>query len=272
MKRSFTVWLLVGLAASGLAPQPSVAQGLQDILEHYRLIPRLSTLHQTGGIAGFNFRYRLSGEYDFDRGSVSNPMASFDDAEVWGSLISDAPTPAVVIDVDEILNLEGLKGTVLPVAAPFDVYRFRGFAADESSVELYAAVLGPWMYIRGDTQPPPGSADFFKYRLQALARSGRSADLNGDGVVDAADYVVLRDSGGAGSNDPTAGVGLAEWRQQFGEAIPDLTAMDAMMSAAVASFVTAAAVPEPSTLTMLLMATAVMTRVVQCSRRRSTVS
>jgi hypothetical protein len=173
-----------------------------------------------------------------------------------------------VIDVDELLNLEGLKGTQLPVAGPFDVYRFEGFTSDDSSVELFATLIGPWMYLRGDTDPPPGSADFFEYELRALARTGRSADLNEDGVVDAADYVLARDTSGLSGNDIYRGASLDDWREQFGETIPDLTDMDAAIGAAAASFLMVAAIPEPSTLTMLLLAAAMMSKVAQRVRRR----
>jgi hypothetical protein len=226
-------------------------------------------LHRTGGIAGLVTRYRLNGEYDFDRGGVDSRMASFENAEVWGSSISDGPLPfSHVIDVDEILNLEGLKGTQLPVAGPFDVYRFNGLTADESTIELFATLIGPWMYLRGGTDPPPGSADFFEYQIRALARRGRSADLNENGVVDAADYVLARDTSGLAGNDVARGATLADWQEQFGETIPDLTEMDAAIGAAAASFLTAAATPEPSTLTLLILAAAMISKVVQRVRRR----
>jgi hypothetical protein len=240
------VYLSVVTVAAGTTAQPSVAQDPAEIIDHFRLLPRFSTLRQTGGFAGVDWRYRLTGEYDFRHGIGPKADAAFENAEVWGSLISDEPTPAIVIDVDEILNLEGLNGTALPVAAPFDVYQFRGQAPDESSVELYAAVLGPWMFLRGWTEPPPGSADFFVYHIRALARSRPFADVNEDGTVDAADYVAMRDSGQIGPGDRTAG--YADWRRQFGEAVPDLTVIDAALGAAVASSVAAAAVPEPTSI------------------------
>ena len=198
MKRLFFVCLTVVSVTVGLTAKCSVAQEPSEILDHYRLVPRLSTLHQTGGIAGIDLRYRLLGKYDFRHGTGWTAKAAFENAEIWGSIISDLPTPAYVIDVDQILNLEGLDGKALPVGAPFDVYQFRGLTSDGSSVELFAAVIGPWMYLRGATQPPPGSADYFTYHLRALARSGPFADFNGDGVVDAADYVVLRKHGRGG--------------------------------------------------------------------------
>jgi hypothetical protein len=199
-----------------------------------------------------DLHYRLRGEYDFRHGTGSSAKAAFDNAEIWGSIISDQPTPAYVIDVDEILNLEGLDGEALPVGAPFDVYQFRGLTSDGSSVELLAAVIGPWMYLRGATQPPPGSADYFTYRLRALARSGPFADFNDDGVVDAADFVALRKTGGAGSNELTAGAGFAEWREQFGEALPDVSTIDTILSAAVVNSATTSAVPQPAGLSLAI--------------------
>ena len=221
--------------------------GSGEILDHYRILPRHSTLQQTGGIAGFDLKYRLIGKYDLLHGVGWNSRAKFENAEIWGSQISDHPVPAIVIDVDEILNLERLHGEALPVGAPFDVYQFKGNTSDGSSVNLLGAVIGPWMYLRGGTQPPEGSADYFTYRIHALARSKPFADFNGDGRVDGADYVLHRKAADAGNaaalDDVTAGAGFAEWRQQFGETVPDLTAMDMMLSAAMGS---SAAVPEPA--------------------------
>ena len=56
------------LIVGGLLSQSSRGQDPVEILEHYRLVPRASVLHQTGGIAGVDQRYRLTGEYDFRHG------------------------------------------------------------------------------------------------------------------------------------------------------------------------------------------------------------
>jgi hypothetical protein len=259
MKRiSFAVVVLV-LAAIGWSATASQAQSPPEFLDHYRLLPRLSTLHQTGGIAGFDLRYRLLGKYDFRHGIGWAATASFQNAEIWGSIISDGPTIAIVIDVDEILNLEGLKGEALPVAAPFDVYKFTGETSDGSRVQLFASVIGPWMYVRGGTMAPPGSADYFEYDLRMVARSRPFADFNGDGVVNAADYTVLRNSEGlsgagtAGADDVTAGAGYADWKEQFGETIPDFAAIDSMMTAAAAGFGAASVVPEPTAIGLAIL-------------------
>jgi hypothetical protein len=246
MKRLVLVWLSVVLC--GLTAERASAQDPAEILQHFRLVPRLSRLHKTGGFAGVNERYRLMGEYDLSRSNDAPRQATFENAEIWGSLISDGPTPAVVIDVDEIFNLEGLRGTQLLVDSPFDIYRFTGELPDDSSVELFAALAGRWMYLHGGTEPPPGSADFFEYDIRALARRGAFADFNADGVVDAADYVLARDAGWSGGEPETSGAGLGDWRQQFGEAVPDVAKMETALSAAVASFVSSATVPEPACL------------------------
>jgi hypothetical protein len=255
------------LIAGGAAPKRSVAQG-PGVVDHYRLIPRQSTLHESGGFAGFDLDYRLLGDYGFARSTSSTTTAGvkFVNPEIWGSLISDGPTPAYVIDVDEILNLAGLQGKLLPVAAPFDVYQFQGRAADGSSVNLYASLWGPWMYLRGATQPPPGSADYFEYQLKVLARKGPFADANADGVVDASDYALLRKTAVAGGTDAATGASLADWRAQFGETMPDLNAMDAAISAAAGSSLSTSSVPEPACWLLLVVATAVSSS--YCRRRR----
>lgn len=253
MNRLYLAGLSLAIAVCSL-PSVASAQDPAQILDHYRLLPRHSTLEQTGGIAGFNFKYRLIGEYDLLHRAAWDSPAKFKNAEIWGSQISDQPVIAMVIDVDQILNLEGLTGQRLPVAAPFDVYQFKGNTSDGSSVSLLASVIGPWMYLRGGTQPPPGSADYFTYRLQALARSTPFADFNDDGVVDGADFVMHRNSAGTPASGLATGAGIAEWRQQFGESVPDLGAMDMMLSAAMGS---GGAVPEPASWVFVLICSAI---------------
>jgi hypothetical protein len=246
----------------------AAAQDFSTNLGHFRVVPRLSVLHRTGGFAGVSERLRLSGEYDLEMLplAVFPPHVAFDDAEVWGSLISDLPHPAIVEDVDELLNLEGLHGRQLPVAAPFDAYAFKGETLDGSTIELFAAVLGPWMYVRGGTTPPPGSADFFEYQLRMVARSKPSADLNDDGKVDAADYTLLRSAnGGASILAANAGITFADWREQYGEQVPDFAAVDNFVAGAASSFAVASAVPEPAAAGIAAIAIAALL----VSRRRT---
>lgn len=244
MRRNIFCELSLSLAIFVLARPSAWAQLPRDILDHYTLLPRASTLYQTGGIAGVKNAYRLTGGYDLQHSVGWAATASFENAEVWGAMISPIPTPAVVLDVDQLLNLEGLKGEALPVAAPFDIYQFTGTIDDGSAIRLIGALIGPWMYLRGNTQPPSGSADYFAYTINALARSPRPfADLNDDGSVDAADYVLIRKNIAAANPDQ---VSLDDWFQQFGETVPDVAAYDTMMKAAADSLSPTSAVPEPS--------------------------
>lgn len=252
---------LVVALACGLGAGNAGAQDLGLKIGTFKVVPRLSVLHRTGGIAGRSEWLRLSGQYDLVQSplAVYPPFVYFDTAEIWGALISDLPHAAVVEDVDELLNLEELHGRQLPVGAPFDVYQFRGKLDDGSAIELAAAKIGSWMYVRGFTTPPPGSADFFEYQLKMVARSRPFADMNDDGKVDAADYTLLRDSaahGEAALDAASAGATFADWREQFGESLPDFTAVDALLAGAGAGFApaSAAAVPEPATITIALLA------------------
>lgn len=237
----------------------------QDIgwgASHFQIIPKQSVLHRTGGFAGVSERLRLSGKFDLQilPPAVYPPLVAFNNAEVWGSLISDLPHPAIVEDVDELLNLEELHGRQLPTMGPYDTYEFWGKLDDGSSIKLAAAKFGPWMYVRGAATPPPGGADFFEYQLRMVARSQPFADLNEDGVVDAADYTLLRDSpaGGAASADSiAAGADIDLWKQQFGESVPDFTAIDTMFDAAAGGAALAvSAVPEPNALGLMILGSA----------------
>jgi hypothetical protein len=222
-----------------------------DVLRHYRVLPRLSVVHQTGGFAGVDWRWRVMGEYDLARGPSTVSQVSFKNAELWGSLISKDPVPAIALDVDQTFNLEGLTGKVLPTMGPFPVYEFRGTTQDDSKVHLLAAVFGPWMFMRGGVVPPDGGSDYFTYHMRAVARSRPFADMNDDGTVDAADYVLLRKFGNAAGVD---GVTAADWSQQFGERAPDLGIMDGMLNSAMGSLGPAANVPEPTAIGLVFIA------------------
>ncbi|QDU89765.1 hypothetical protein Pla175_31600 [Pirellulimonas nuda] len=219
-------------------------------LQEYRVLPAHSVIHQTGGFAGVDVRYRLKGEYDLATGfDEGRRFAEFTRAEITGlnrslSTVSDS---IGALDVDQALNLLGLEGRFVPLGLSHNVWEFSGQSGDDSSVHLLAAQRGPWMLLRGVTTPPPGSADFFQYNVRWLARTGPSADMNGDGAVDAADYTSLRDGHLDGGAD------IALWRSQFGEQA-DIAELDGMMDAAWAAksgVASGAGVPEPSGLVLL---------------------
>jgi hypothetical protein len=250
MRRLFIVRALVAMGFGMWAASSGMAQDSPDSLVHFRVVPRLSIVHQTGGFPGVDWRWRLMGEYDLARGPNTVAQVAFKNAEIWGSLISKDAVPAIALDVDETFNLEGLNGRVLPTMGPFPVFEFRGTTEDDSKVHLLGAKIGPWMYLRGGVFPPDGGSDYFTYHMRAVARSRPFADLNDDGDVNATDYMLLRKFGNAAGLD---GVTFADWRAQIGEKAPDLGMLDAMLNSAMGSLEPAANVPEPAAMGMILI-------------------
>jgi hypothetical protein len=101
-----------------------------------------------------------------------------------------------------------------------------------------------------------GTATVFYDNLVLVNLNGLEGDYNGDGVVDAADYTVWRDSlGQTGANLPADGDGDGEvteadytfWRERFG---------NTASSGSLAVDFDRAAVPEPATGVLLLLAMA----------------
>jgi hypothetical protein len=245
-------------------PKPSAFVG------HFRFLPRYSILNESGGIAGRDTNFRVYGEFDLYDGSrlpVADGWVRFENVDAWAS----HPILAYVLLLDDVLAMSDLKGEQLPVMAPFDVYRFTGKTDDGSSVELFASHLGPWLRLRGGTTPPPGSADFFTYRLNALAREIPFADFNGDEAVSKADLASLTSNFGAGLAAPAAfnagdatgdhvvdGGDFLAWQRQFGVATPPLAALDAAIEQGIAAAARASvlAVPEPSSAALSLAALA----------------
>lgn len=219
-------------------------------VEHYRFLPRTSVINQSGGFAGFNIDYRVTGEFDFrvlpSMLAVYPPVhvAKFENVEATGKHPMHAD-----LDVDSALNLSGLLGWELLHPQQRGVFRFRGETGDGSAVDLLAKLEGPWLYMRGGTTPPAGSADFFEYHIKAIARRAPSADFNGDEKVDGADLAAWS-SGGASGGD------FLEWQRQLGETPPSIASLDAAIDAALAtaSTGTASPVPEPSALMLGLLA------------------
>jgi hypothetical protein len=254
-----------------------------DLLRRYLFLPRHSTLEQTGGIAGINIRYGVYGRFDLVTGweylndppSISiHPYAKFENVDAWASNpLLDSPP----LNLDQILNLSGLQGSQLPVAAPFDVFEFEGETADGSVVNLYASLLGRWLYLRGGTEPPEGSADFFSYQISALARQRPFADFNLDDAVDGQDFVTwasnyglaptatvdLQNRGDANEDGVVNGLDYLVWANQFGETPPEMASLDGMLNAALATSSAAFSVPEPATLPLLILTAAGW-----CLRRR----
>lgn len=247
------IGLLLGLNRT-LAEPP-------DILTSYKFVPSLSTLRQTGGIAGFDWKMPVCGTYDFATGLRYEPRipadamltryAEFKNVNAYGA----HPTMDPGLSLDYVFNLSGLDGEpVYRDPAGLELYRFKGTAGFNepfSQVELLAARWGRWMYLRGHTEGP--CCDFFEYELRGIARQLPSADWNEDGIVGADDL----DQWIGNYGGQLSGRDFLAWQQQFGEVAPTLAAFDGMMNEALAAMTAPlASVPEPAGLCLVVVGVA----------------
>jgi len=242
--RKRTLWL-AAVSAFALGSYGGAAFGqLADGFQHYRFLPRLSPLHETGGFPAQDNLFHIRGTFDLHL--TPSPLAvfpTFENVDAWGI----HPHQDRVIDVDKALNLSGLRGSEL--LRHRGVFRFRGTKEDDSPVELHARILGPWLYLRGHAGPPPGGADFLEYDIKAIARRRPHADFNDDGNVDGADLAAW-----AAHSDRNGGDFLA-WQRQLGETAPTIESLDQALDAALAAAdASATAVPEPAALVMATVA------------------
>ena len=149
------------------------------------------------------------------------------------------------------LNVSLINGFAPVAGNSFDILDWSVLSGTFSSIQLPALAGGlSWntsqLYVTG-----------------TLSVGGLLGDYNNNGVVDAADYVrwcANQGSSNVLANDPIGGtIGTAQynqWRARFGQT-----------AGSGAGAVVNAAVPEPATLTLLIMAMLAM-----CCRRRAAVA
>jgi len=227
----------------------------------YRFIPRLSTLHQTGGFAGFDTEFTVMGTYDFvvepAATQTSARQARFTNVDAWAS----HPFLAYVLLLDDTLNLSRLAGRqVLSDFPGLSLFEFRGEDHQGAPLALHVATLNRWMYVRGQNDAP--CCDFFDYTLRAVARQTPSADFDNDGAVGYLDLQVWEENFGAGEGSTSAlstieGSDFLRWQREVGDEAPSLEAFDALVTSALAaaydSHSAAAHVPEPAGMLLLVM-------------------
>ena len=120
-----------------------------------------STVIQTGGFAGFHRVYAVQGRVQL---TVDPNAGTASFRRVDANAIDNGPFRHD-LDVNEVFNLTGLTGTIAADAS----IRFEGKAGDGSSVLITLVFENVTIHLRGETTPPPQSADFFVYELDAAA-------------------------------------------------------------------------------------------------------
>jgi hypothetical protein len=121
-----------------------------------------STVTQTGGFAGFHRVYAVKGQIHL---AVDPNAGTASFGQVDANAVDDGPFHHD-LDLDEVFNLSALPGTILDDGS----VRFEGNVYDGSSVVITLVWVEGTLHLRGVTVPPPQSADFFVYELDATAR------------------------------------------------------------------------------------------------------
>ncbi len=153
----------------------------------YGFVADKSTITQTGGIAGIHRTYTITGTFqlmlDFAAGK-----ASF--ARVDANAVDDSPFQHA-LDPNEVFNMTELSGVWIDGTT----VRFNGIAHDGSSVLLTLTFTDGSVALKGGTIPPPNSADFFVFTLDAVAQrkySGGTGEPNDPyQIATAADLIAL---------------------------------------------------------------------------------
>jgi hypothetical protein len=266
MKRHSVLATLTLSAAWVLSLGDAHAQQ-SEVIRHYRFLPRHSTLTQSRPwLEAPDIQLRVFGTFDIVFQRIEDDSwgqsAQFENVKAWAY---NPFTAAAPLGLDSVLNLSGLKGRQLPVLAPFDVFKFEGKTSDGSAVDLFADVIGPWLYLNGGTTPPQDDKHHVVYELRSQARERPFADFNDDGSVDGADLTTwVSDSGAtmSGAVDTTHfgdadgdqmvdGADFLTWQRQLGVTAP-----------------TAHAVPEPAAMS-LIAAALLLLRLRPARRRRA---
>jgi hypothetical protein len=171
------------------------------------------------------------------------PFAQFTDVK---AILFDprraTPLPTPGWDLDQKLNLSGLKGTF---TVPDDLF-FLGADGQGQAFRLEAKITGSLVHLIGGSSDPCCNYDL--YSMDAWAHQLPWADFNGDGQVDAGDYATWQQNFGAtvtpGSDGDANGDGVVNaedytiWRDQLGQS-------DGLNSLA------SGPAPEPGTLVLL---------------------
>jgi hypothetical protein len=158
MRAWMSATLLVALVVLFARSQPAGAAQTST----YIFDPNQSTVLQTGGFAGVHDVYSIQGRFVLTVDSQAG-SASFE--KVDANLLDESGS-VYASNLDAVFNLTILPGT------PVDdtTIRFEGKTTDGSSVLITLTLTDDTVVLKGQTTPPPNSADMFLYELDAVAQ------------------------------------------------------------------------------------------------------
>jgi len=153
----------------------------------YVFVPDQSTVVQTGGIAGVPRTYSIKGEFQL---TVDPNLGTASFAQVDANATDDSPFKRT-LDLNHVFNMTSLVGTVVDDTT----IKFTGKASDESDVGIAVTLQDGLAHLVGQTTPPPNSADFFIFNLDAVAQrkygGGSGTPDDPYQIATAADLVAL---------------------------------------------------------------------------------
>jgi hypothetical protein len=153
----------------------------------YVFVPDQSTVVQTGGIAGVHWTYSIKGQFQL---TVDRDAGSASFANVDANATDDSPFKRT-LDLNHVFNMMSLVGTVESSGS----IKFTGKASDDSDVGITVNLQDHLAHLIGQTTPPPNSADFFIFNLDAVAQRkyGGGSGTAGDPyqIATAEDLIAL---------------------------------------------------------------------------------
>jgi hypothetical protein len=156
----------------------------------YVFVPDQSKVVQTGGIAGVHWTYSIKGQFQL---TVNRDAADASFAHVDANATDDSPFKRT-LDLNHVFNMTSLVGTVHDDTT----ISFTGKASDGSDVRITVTLTDDLAHLIGQTTPPPNSADFFIFSLDAVAQrkygSGSGTAEDPYQIATAADLILLGDS------------------------------------------------------------------------------
>jgi len=192
-------WAIFVLIAAWLASLPGgansvTAGGLLGPVQtsRYIFLSDQSRLVQMGGIAGVHWTYAVEGQFLL---TVEHQAGTASFAQVDANAVDDSPYRRT-LDPNQVFALTSLLGTVLSDTT----LEFKDKAADGSNVRITAILQEDRVHLVAETVPPPNSADFFVFNMDAVAQrkySGGTGEPNDPyQIATAADLFLLGDSPG----------------------------------------------------------------------------
>jgi hypothetical protein len=128
----------------------------------YVFVSDQSTVVQTGGIAYVHWTYSIEGQFEL---TVDPNAGTASFAHVDANATDDSPFKRA-LDPNHVFNMTSLVGTVVDDAT----VKFTGKASDGSDVLITVTLQDNLAHLIGQTIPPPNSADFFIFNLNAVAQ------------------------------------------------------------------------------------------------------